>query len=66
MNIICVLNVAIGIFIVNHQTKGHIIHQSQENYLVDFSQSLKTIKGLRDDPNDYKEFIISKDKCVKL
>jgi hypothetical protein len=44
--------------------EGRLIKGSPENYLVDFSEGIKVL-GPREDPNDYKKFLIKKTECIK-
>lgn len=66
MNIICILSfvsASTGInFWVKESVEGHILAESQYNYLVDFT------KGLKEQwhpVGDYSNQIIEKNKCVK-
>ena len=66
--LICKLLVTIdggGIpFLVQTDTEGKLIKESNENYLIDFSKGVKnyTLVGK---PSDYSKVLISKDKCIK-
>jgi hypothetical protein len=66
MYVICALMLAFRPIPVVSKTnvEGRLIKESPENYLVDFSESIKAL-GAREDPNDYKKFLIKKTECIK-
>jgi len=53
------------LFQVRENTKGKIIAESANSFLVDFSEGVKGYK-LGNKPSDYTEVLVDKNKCVKL
>ena len=68
MFLICSISVAISAgglpWSVKADTRGKLISQSAEMYLVDFSKGVESY-ALIGKPSDYKRVLVKKSKCVK-
>lgn len=71
LNIICLITVTVMVpldnkvsipWMVQTQTKGHIVQEDDEAYLVDFSKEASEKKYV----GDYKERVVQKSMCMKL
>ena len=70
MLIICTIALTIQSFvpvIAEFDVEGKILKESEESYLVDFSETLsdKSKYALSGKPEDYKKVLVKKSKCVK-
>jgi len=70
MMVICSVLIALSvgdIVIVNDiAVEGKVLSAGEGKYLIDFSEDLKTRKGLAGKPADYTKVLVDKDKCVPL
>lgn len=67
--IICLLSIAInvgGVNIINEMNvRGKVLNKNEFNYLVDFSEDLKTRKNISSNPEDFKRIVVNRNKCVE-